>query len=299
MPRNGSGTYTVPITYTPSTLASAADVNSNFTDMATAMTGSLPRNGEAGMTGQLLAADGTVSAPGIGFTNNADTGIRRTATGFALVVDGVDVLTLAATGASGFGATPLGALMPYAAATAPSGWLLCYGQAVSRTTYAALFAAIGTSYGAGDGSTTFAVPDLRGRVLAGLDNIGGSAASRLTGTSVSPNGNTLGAVGGAQTITLVESQLPANISNSASSSSSSSTSVTAPGGTTIVTNVNGNFIAYQSGGASEPSANLVSSLPATTTTTTTTSVTINPSGGAAHANVQPTMLVNYIIFAGV
>lgn len=299
MPRNGSGTYTVPITYTPNTLASAADVNSNFTDMAMAMTGSLPRNGEAGMTGQLLAADGTVSAPGIGFTNNTDTGIRRTATGFALVVDGVDVLTFSATGASGFGAIPVGAILPYGSSSSLSGWVLCTGQALSRTTYAALFAVIGTSYGVGDGSTTFNVPDLRGRVLAGLDNIGGSAASRLTGTTVSPNGNTLGAVGGAQTVTLVESQLPANISNSAVSSSSSSTSVTAPPGTTIVTNVNGNFIAYQSGGASEPSANLVSSLPAVTSTSTSTSVTINPSGGGAHTNVQPTILVNYIIFAGV
>jgi microcystin-dependent protein len=57
-----------------------------------------------------------------------------------------------------------GVLMPYAGATAPSGYLLCDGAAVSRTIYAALFTAIGTAYGAGDGSTTFNVPDLRGRV---------------------------------------------------------------------------------------------------------------------------------------
>lgn len=56
-----------------------------------------------------------------------------------------------------------GALQDYAMATAPSGWLACDGQAVSRTTYAALFAAIGTTWGAGDGSTTFNVPNLQDR----------------------------------------------------------------------------------------------------------------------------------------
>ena len=62
-----------------------------------------------------------------------------------------------------------GSIMAYAAATVPAnyGWLLCNGQAVSRTTYSALFEAIGTTYGAGDGSTTFNVPDLRGEFLRG------------------------------------------------------------------------------------------------------------------------------------
>lgn len=61
---------------------------------------------------------------------------------------------------------PVGAITAYAAATAPAGWLLCNGQAVSRTTYAALFAVIGTAYGPGDGSTTFNVPNYSGaRVL--------------------------------------------------------------------------------------------------------------------------------------
>lgn len=60
-----------------------------------------------------------------------------------------------------------GMLSMTAASTAPTGWLLCDGSAVSRTTYAALFAAIGTSYGTGDGSTTFNLPDLRGRAPYG------------------------------------------------------------------------------------------------------------------------------------
>lgn len=73
-------------------------------------------------------------------------------------------------------AAPAGAIMAYAASTAPTGWLLCDGSAVSRTTYATLFAAISTVWGTGDGSTTFNLPDLRGQFLRGYD-------SRATSTS--------------------------------------------------------------------------------------------------------------------
>lgn len=60
-----------------------------------------------------------------------------------------------------------GVVLPFAGAVAPNGWLLCQGQAVSRTTYAHLFAVLGTTYGAGDGSTTFNVPDLRDEFIRG------------------------------------------------------------------------------------------------------------------------------------
>ena len=72
---------------------------------------------------------------------------------------------------------PPGVIVPYGGATAPAGWLLCDGRAVSRTTYADLFAVIGTTYGAGNGSTTFTLPDLRGRVAAGA-NASNALASR-------------------------------------------------------------------------------------------------------------------------
>jgi microcystin-dependent protein len=62
---------------------------------------------------------------------------------------------------------PAGAVMPFAMNSAPAGWLAADGAAVSRSTYAALFSAIGTTYGAGDGSTTFALPDLRGYFVRG------------------------------------------------------------------------------------------------------------------------------------
>src|SRR5258706_233373 len=70
-------------------------------------------------------------------------------------------------------AAPTGTVIAYAGATQPGGWLFCNHVPVSRSTYAALFAVIGTTYGVGDGSMTFNVPDLRGRVAAGLDNLGG------------------------------------------------------------------------------------------------------------------------------
>ena len=67
---------------------------------------------------------------------------------------------------------PIGAILAFGGATAPAGWLLCQGQAVSRTTYAALFAAIGTAFGAGDGSTTFNIPDGREVTLKGAGETG-------------------------------------------------------------------------------------------------------------------------------
>ena len=72
---------------------------------------------------------------------------------------------------------PIGSGIPFFGSTAPnSSFVFPYGQAISRTTYSALFAVISTTYGTGDGSTTFNVPDLRGRVFAGKDDMGGVAA---------------------------------------------------------------------------------------------------------------------------
>ena len=101
-----------------------------------------------------------------------------------------------------FESLPAGVIIPFAGTSVPTGCLLCNGAVVSRTNYANLFAAIGTLYGAGDGSTTFALPDLRDRVLqgsssthaagsyiaAGLPNITGSLSSTsgfLTGNGFS------------------------------------------------------------------------------------------------------------------
>ena len=71
-----------------------------------------------------------------------------------------------------------GIILPYAGNSAPVGWLLCHGQTVSRTLYVALYNVIQTTFGVGDGSTTFGIPDLRGRSPLFMDNMGGTAANR-------------------------------------------------------------------------------------------------------------------------
>jgi hypothetical protein len=77
MPRNGSGTYAVPNTFLPNTVMSASAVNANFTDAGTEITGSLPRDGQASMSGQLKVIDGSAGAPGLAFGNDTNTGFRR------------------------------------------------------------------------------------------------------------------------------------------------------------------------------------------------------------------------------
>jgi microcystin-dependent protein len=102
-------------------------------------------------------------------------------------------------------AIPLGAILPYAGSTAPNSYFaIPLGQAISRTTYAGLFSLIGTIYGTGDGSTTFNLPDLGGRIPVTKE----ATATRLTTAGGGIDGGTLGAVGGAQNITLLTANLP-------------------------------------------------------------------------------------------
>lgn len=176
--------------------------------------------------------------------------------------------------------TPIGAVIPYAGLSAPPRWLFCFGQNVSRTTYAALFASIGTTYGAGNGSTTFGLPDLRGRVVAGQDDMGGSSANRLT----SPlDGDVLGGVGGAQSVTLTAAE-QANMAASA-------TVVVVGGGGTNNPGTNLN------GGAYPPP--VYASNGGTGYTILAIAGSTIGGGGGAHNNVQPTQILNYMIHAGV
>ncbi len=167
---------------------------------------------------------------------------------------------------------PAGALMPYAGTAVPTGWLLCFGQAISRTAYAALFAAIGTTHGAGDGSTTFNLPDLRGRVVAGQDNMGGTSANRLTNQAGGLNGDVLGATGGAETHTLTATEMPAHRHHDGYANGSSS--------------LNGLYGSTIAGSASDMSFNGSGSAHPNTSTT---------GGSGAHNNVQPTIVLNYMI----
>lgn len=96
-----------------------------------------------------------------------------------------------------FADTPLGTINAFGGNTAPDGWLMCQGQAVSRTTYAELFAVIGTNYGAGDGSTTFNLPDMKGKVPVGYN-------------SNETEFNALGKTGGEKTHKLTTTEMPSH-----------------------------------------------------------------------------------------
>ena len=118
---------------------------------------------------------------------------------------------------------PAGAVMPFAMNSAPIGWLICNGAAVSRTTYAALFALLSTVYGSGDGTNTFNVPDLRGYFLRGLDG-------RTSGNIDPTSGRTIG--------TLQDDAVgPLELSGNTPSDFFSSTNTGSPGGGAVRVNM--------------------------------------------------------------
>lgn len=106
---------------------------------------------------------------------------------------------------------PIGAGIEYWSSMLPnSSFAFAYGQAISRTTYATLFSLFGTSYGAGDGATTFNIPDVRGRVRPAADLMGPSAAGRLTSTYYGGNPQQIGAVGGSDNHLLTVNEMPSH-----------------------------------------------------------------------------------------
>lgn len=162
-------------------------------------------------------------------------------------------------------AMPAGVFVPFAGSAAPSGWLLCNGAAVSRTTYAALFGAIGTAFGAGDGSSTFNLPDMRDRVPLGQGTMGLSAAGRVSNTGTGNPGldtATIGNAGGVDRHTLSSAQMPAHTHPLSPSLLQSAAGASLQGGSGF-------------GGSS--------------------SATGSTGGGEAHPNVQPSLVCTYII----
>jgi microcystin-dependent protein len=163
-----------------------------------------------------------------------------------------------ATGPAGAGYTS-GFLAPFAGQSAqiPAGWLECDGQAVSRTTYASLFTAIGTTWGVGDGSTTFNLPDLRGRTLVD-DGTGGGLTAR-----------TLASTGGEENHLLTTTEIPAHthlVYNNWLGNS------TAAGGGDRINNI---YDGTNGGNRQSDTSSL--------------------GGGASHNNMQPYAVVKYLI----
>jgi len=170
---------------------------------------------------------------------------------------------------------PVGGVLPYAGATSPTGWLLCSGQTIgdvgsgavfASADYENLFELIKSHYGnagtedwaSGD---TVLLPDLQGRVIAGKDDMSGTSAERLTDLTYGVNGDLLGDTGGAETHTLLEAEMPSH---------------------THGYNDNESASEQASGGSGAKTGNQT--------------VQTNPTGGGqAHNNVQPTIILNYII----
>lgn len=205
---------------------------------------------------------------------------------------------------------PVGSVTAFAGATAPASWLLCAGQAVNRTVYASLFATIGTTYGSGDGSTTFNIPDMRGRVIAGEDDMGGTAANRLTSGGSGITGTTLGSTGGVETVALTSAQSGVPAHSHANTASFSGNA--ASHGHTIVNPSTGNQIQYMGNGATGfadqwgqgSQGGLSAGTPIQSTSLTPSgSVTMSnanntaANAASAHTNTQPTIVLNYIIKA--
>ena len=171
-----------------STPLSAADLDGIEAGIATATTGA-----EAALAGTATNA-GAITAVGANTATNAtnltnhlnDTvdahdasaiSVADTAGNYAGTEVEAVLAEIASTPAGD--SFPSGVMMAYGATAAPTGWLICDGTAVSRTTYADLFTAIGTTFGSGNGSTTFNVPDLRGRVAVGYSSGGASEVSAM------------------------------------------------------------------------------------------------------------------------
>lgn len=328
--------------------------------------------------------DGTVSLPAYSNVNETSSGWYRAGTqDWRLAINGVAVLQVTGTGASSpsivnvlspnalqiagvavstSGQVPVGAELPYAGHTEPTGYLFEYGQAVSRSTYSTLLAAItktctgntnsstsitglsvdlrntgyvgayiegtgiptGTTisaigssttltlsqaatataagisirilpYGQGDASTTFNVPDRRGRVIAGRDDMGGSAANRLPNT-LSPFtviGTSLGATGGAEVITLDNNSLPSHTHTATTtvfiSDPGHGHSYTAPVATSDEAVSSGSGIR----GVTTATTGTVGTGISATASTSNSSTGV----GGPHSNVQPTGIANMIIRA--
>ena len=163
-----------------------------------------------------------------------------------------------------------GIVVPWGSATIPSGFQLCDGSAISRTTFAALFAVIGTTYGVGNGTTTFNVPDLRDRTIVGVSSANSKALAQSIGANtVTPTGNIGGSAG---STTLTTNEIPSHSHGGGNATMSFTPNLENPGGAASSMNT-GN-----TGGGGSHSHNLSANFT-----------------GSANSVLQPGLVLNYII----
>ena len=237
MSRNGTGVYSLPAgnPVVPSTTISTTWANTTLTDIASALTGSVASDGQTPMSSSLNMANNKIVSV-LDPTNAQDAATKA-------YVD-----TTVSTAVAVINSVPTGSIQMWPTASAPTGYLLCAGAAVSRTTYATLFALIGTTFGVGNGSTTFNVPNYTSRFPYGttVAATGGSADAVVvshthTATVTDPshshtlgNPNTLAGGGGA----------PRFDSGSTYSTNSAVTGITVANSTEGVSGTNANLPPY-------------------------------------------------------
>lgn len=181
-------------------------------------------------------------------------------------------------------AIPIGVVFPFAGSLFPPGWILCDGRSLSTTTYAELFSYLGYAYGGSGGN--FNIPDLRGRVVAGRDIDQGGYGNRLSATHFGSNGRTSGQTGGSEGQTLTEAQMAAHSHFVANTDSTTSAAPSLS---------NTQYVAVHNshtGGSTADSYDLHG-----TATVATVGLSSSTGSGSAHNNVQPTIIMNYIIKA--
>lgn len=177
---------------------------------------------------------------------------------------------------------PSGTIVQTGRTTAPTGWLLCQGQTISRTTYSVLFSAIGTAFGVGDGSTTFKIPDLRSRIPVGWDDPAAYADFRP-----------IGKTGGEMTVALQATHLPTHTHSGTTSTGGAHQHWVYAYKDKDDLNFTGNSNRLQGSDAVTPYDQLTSSEGNHSHTFTTD----GGSGlnGTAHNNLQPYIVLNYMI----
>ena len=200
---------------------------------------------------------------------------------------------------------PAGIVMPFAGSTAPQGYLLCDGSAVSRTDYATLFAVIGTTFGIGDGSTTFNVPDMGGRIALGesqshvLGSMGGSETVTLQTANLPAHGHTIPAHGHANTIKATTPKLTHSITTQPAFNYAKPNSFSTGG------SGGGNVVNGTTTGTASVATNASITAHAASNCTMGGSVTNKAAyasgakgDGNAHDNMQPYIAMYYIISTG-